>query len=124
MAIAVIALLVLMLIFFGITGPMKLFKHPHMVKEFERFGYPYWLERRAGMIEYVSLALLLTGFIHSAFFAMGGLLLACVMAGAVYINFIKRPPAFGIGTLVLLLVCLVPSFYYHNELAVMLMSQA
>jgi hypothetical protein len=44
-----ITLLVLMLIFLVIAGPMKVFKHPHMVREFERFGYPYWLARLAGV---------------------------------------------------------------------------
>lgn len=123
-AVAVIALLVLMVVFFGITGPMKVFTHPHMVREFERFGYPYWLARVAGTSEILSVAILLAGFFQPAYFAIGSLLLACVMAGAACINFIKRPPAFGIGTLVLLALCLVPAFYYYNALAALLNSQA
>lgn len=116
MEIALLILQVLMLVFFGITGPMKIFRHPHMVEEFERFGYPYWLARLAGVLEMIAVFLLLGGFIQPGLYGAGALLLACVMAGAAYVNFAKRPPSFGIGTLFLMLVCLLPALHYREPL--------
>jgi uncharacterized membrane protein YphA (DoxX/SURF4 family) len=49
-AVALITLLVLMVLFFGISGLMKVCKHQHMVREFERFGYPYWTARLAALL--------------------------------------------------------------------------
>ncbi len=124
MAITLVVLLVVMVVFFGITGLMKVLRHPHMVLEFERFAYPYWLARLAGTIECIAVVLLLAGFVYPACFAIGGLLLAGVMAGAAWINFSKRPPSFVIGTLVLLALCLIPTLYYYDELAALLMHRA
>lgn len=61
-AVTLIVLLVLMVVFFGITGLMKVLRHPHRVQEFERFAYPCWLARLADTIERTPFALLLAGF--------------------------------------------------------------
>lgn len=112
----VFALLGAQIVFFSIAGYMKLTAHPHMTEEFDSFGYPYWLARLAAVLEIMCVSCLLIGFWQPLFTVLGGVGLAGIMAGAAYINFIKRPPSFGWGTLVLLVLCLVPPLYYQAEL--------
>lgn len=87
-----------------------------MVHEFTRFQYPNWLAYLAGTVECVAVILLLSGFWSPVFYVAGALLLAGVMTGATYINIVKRPVPFGFGTMVLLLLCLVPVAYYRSYL--------
>ncbi|HVK98327.1 MAG TPA: DoxX family protein [Dongiaceae bacterium] len=94
-------------VFFLMTGLLKLFGHAHMKKEFRRFQYPFWLMRLAGAIETVAAPGLLLGLWLPMWTLLGAVLLSCVMVGATYINFTKRPPAFGWGTLVILGLCVL-----------------
>lgn len=94
-------------IFFLLTGVLKLFAHPHMVREFRSFKYPLWLMRLAGAIEVVAAPGLLLGRWSPWWSLLGALLLCGVMVGASYTNFTRRPPAFGWGTLVILGLCLL-----------------
>ncbi|MEZ5504560.1 MAG: DoxX family protein [Gammaproteobacteria bacterium] len=92
-------------VFFLVAGLMKLFAHDHMVREFRRFQFPFWLMRLAGGIEVVAAPGLLLGLWLPWYSLLGALLLCGVMVGATYTNFVKRPPAFGWGTLVILGLC-------------------
>ena len=94
-------------VFFLLTGALKLFSHSHMVKEFRRFQYPLWLMRLAGALELAAAPGLLLGHWLPWWTLLGALLLSAVMVGAAYTNFVKRPPAFGWGTLVILALCLL-----------------
>ena len=112
----IFALLGVQITFFSVASYMKLAAHPHMLEEFASFGYPYWLARLSAVLEIVGVSCLLIGFWQPLFTVLGGVWLAGIMAGASYINFTKRPPSFGWGTLVLVLLCLVPPVYYRAEL--------
>ena len=101
----VLILEVVLGVFFLATGLLKLFAHPHMVKEFRRFQYPLWLLRLAGALEVVAAPGLLVGYWLPLWALLGAVLLCGVMVGATYTNFAKRPPAFGWGTLVILGLC-------------------
>lgn len=92
-------------VFFLVAGLMKVVAHPHMVREFRRFQYPLWLMRLAGAIEVGAAPGLLLGLWLPWWSLLGAVLLCGVMAGATYTNFVKRPPAFGWGTLVILGLC-------------------
>lgn len=104
----VLILEVVLGVFFLATGLLKLFGHPHMVREFRRFQYPLWLMRLAGALEVAAAPGLLLGYWLPWWALLGAALLCCVMVGATYTNFTRRPPAFGWGTLVILGLCLVP----------------
>ncbi|NGY04282.1 DoxX family protein [Solimonas terrae] len=95
----------LLLLFFLPAAVLKLAGHRHMREEFTRFRLPYALARCAGAVELLACLLLLAGFRQAFCAALGACLLVPVMIGASWINFTRRPPAFGWGTLVLLLVC-------------------
>lgn len=95
-------------VFFLVTGLMKLFAHSHMVIEFKRFQYPLWLMRLAGGLELAAAPGLLFGYWLPWWALLGAAVLCCVMVGATYTNFVKRPPAFGWGTVVILALCAVP----------------
>lgn len=105
MGLVTIGLQILFILFFSFTGAIKLFAHHHMIEEFDKFGYPHWLMRLAGILEIVAAALLIAGFSHPIYGALGAIILSCVMIGACYTNFTQRPAAFGWGTLVLVLLC-------------------
>ena len=105
MSVAIIILQIVFIIFFSITGAMKILAHTHMIEEFDNFGYPYWLMRLAGGIELVATPLLLIGFWNPVYGALGASLLTAVMIGACYTNFTQRAAAYGWGTLVLVLLC-------------------
>lgn len=102
-------------VFFLLTGALKLFGHPHMVKEFRRFQYPLWLMRLAGALELVAAPGLLLGTWLPWWTLPAALLLSAVMVGAAYTNFVKRPPVYGWGTLVILALCLVVA-WGHGDL--------
>ena len=94
-------------LFFLVAGFMKVIAHPHMVREFKRFQFPLWLMKLAGSIEVVAAPGLLLGVWLPWWTLLGGVLLCGVMVGATYTNFVKRPPAFGWGTLVILGLCVL-----------------
>ena len=94
-------------VFFLLTGLLKLCGHRHMVREFKRFQYPLWLMRLAGLLELAAAPGLLLEHWLPWWTLLGGLLLSAVMVGAAYTNFVKRPPVFGWGTLVILALCLL-----------------
>lgn len=96
---------IVFIVFFSITGAFKLLAHHHMVEEFEKFTYPHWLMRLAGALELVAAAFLILGFWNPSYAALGSSLLTTVMIGACYTNFVKRPAAYGWGTMVILLLC-------------------
>src|SRR3546814_7745115 len=75
-----------------------------MLHEFSRFRRPYAWARWAGAVELLACVLLLAGFRQALLLAVGGLLLVPVMIGATWINFTRRPAAYGWGTLVLLIL--------------------
>ena len=104
----VLILEVVLGVFFLATGALKLFAHPHMVKEFRRFQYPLWLMRLAGALEVVAAPGLLLGYWLPLWALLGAVVLCGVMVGATYTNFVERPPAFGWGTVVILALCAVP----------------
>lgn len=102
-----IALEWLLGLFFLVSGFLKVIGHSHMVEEFERFQYPLWLMRLAGIIELIAAPGLLLSPWLPWWTLVGSTLLCGVMVGAAYTNFVKRPPVFGWGTVVILLLCLV-----------------
>lgn len=95
----------LFIAFFGVAALFKLIRHPHMVEDFEKFAYPYWLAYLAAVGEVLAVTLLVVGFFQPAYTALGALLLFVIMLGAAFINFIKRPPSYGIGVLVIAALC-------------------
>lgn len=97
--------------FFLVTGWLKATGNAHMVKEFQKFNYPQWLRVLAGLIELVAAPLLLLAFWWPGLAALGALMVCPVMLGAAYTNFVKRPPAFGWGTLLIFLLCALPVFW-------------
>lgn len=101
-------LCVLLGLFFLVAGWMKIVGTRHMVHEFDKFGYPHWLRVLTGCIEAVAAPMMLSVFWFPAAAALGSLVMCPVMAGAAYTNFVKRPPAFGWGTVVILVLCAVP----------------
>ncbi len=92
-------------VFFLVAGVMKVVAHSHMVNEFNRFHYPLWLMRVAGLLEILAAPGLLVGYWLPWWTLLGALMLCGVMVGATYTNFVKRPPVFGWGTLVILALC-------------------
>jgi uncharacterized membrane protein YphA (DoxX/SURF4 family) len=90
------------------TGLAKLLRHPHMVREFRRFDYPYGLALLAGAMELVGAVLLVAGLWLPQLSAAGSALLLAVMLGATYTNFVKRPLAYGLGMLVLVALAGIP----------------
>ncbi|MBD2858079.1 DoxX family protein [Spongiibacter sp. KMU-158] len=106
---ATMGMLILQLLFivlFGIAAIFKFIRHPHMVEEFEKFEYPYWLAYVAASAEIIAISLLIAGFFYPAATALGALVLFCTMLGAAAINFIKRPASYGIGVLIIAALCL------------------
>lgn len=99
---------VLLGVFFLVTGWLKATGNAHMVKEFQKFNYPQWLRVIAGLIELVAAPLLLIAFWWPGLAALGALMVCPVMLGAAWTNFVKRPPAFGWGTLLIFLLCAIP----------------
>lgn len=116
MQIVVVIISIILIAFFSFASFMKLTGHAHMKEEFKRFAYPYWLARLSAVLELIGIAGLIAGFYQPLYAALASVWLAGIMVGAAYINFVKRPPAFGIGTLVLMLICLVPALYYYDHL--------
>lgn len=94
-------------LFFIVSGFLKVIGHGHMVREFERFQYPLWLMRLAGGIEIIAAPGLFLSPWLPWWTLIGATLLCGVMVGATYTNFVKRPPAFGWGTVGILLMCLL-----------------
>lgn len=95
-------------LFFLITGWFKASGHPHMIEEFDKFQYPHWLRVLAGVLELIAAPMLFTAFWYPAIAAIGALILCPIMVGAAYTNFVKRPAAFGWGTVVIVLLCVFP----------------
>ncbi len=95
-------------VFFLVTGWLKATGNAHMVKEFQKFNYPQWLRVVAGLIELVAALLMLTAFWWPGLAALGALMVCPVMLGAAWTNFVKRPAAFGWGTVVIFLLCATP----------------
>ena len=100
-----IVLQTLFIAFFGVAALFKLIRHPHMVEEFEKFAYPYGLAYVAAVGEVLAVTLLIVGFFRPAYTALGALLLFVIMLGAAFINFVKRPPSYGFGVLVIAALC-------------------
>lgn len=111
----IFGLQLLLILFFLPSACLKLAGHAHMRKEFRHFRYPYWLARLAGLMELVACACLITGFFHPVWNIPGALLLVPVMIGATWTNFVKRPSAFGWGTLVILGFCVLLASYHLAE---------
>ncbi len=99
-------------LFFLVAGWMKIIGTPHMVEEFDKFHYPHWLRILTGCIEAVAAPLMLACWWFPLAGALGSLIMCPVMVGAAYTNFVKRPPAFGWGTVVILALCAVPVAVY------------
>jgi uncharacterized membrane protein YphA (DoxX/SURF4 family) len=116
-AIAVAVLQLALAAFFLPSALLKLAGHAHMRREFERFSYPYSVARLAGAIELVAAPCLIAGLWHPPLAVLGALLLIPVMIGATITNFVKRPPEFGWGTLLILLLCVVPVWLHRQALA-------
>lgn len=109
-------LLVLLGIFFLITGWLKATGNAHMVKEFKKFGYPQWLRVLAGLMELVAAPLMLLAFWWPGLAALGALVVCPIMVGATWTNFVKRPAAFGWGTVLIVLLCAWPVFWQQSWL--------
>lgn len=107
---------VLLGVFFLVTGWLKATGNAHMVKEFQKFQYPQWLRVVAGLIELVAAPLMLTAFWWPGLAALGALMVCPVMLGAAWTNFVKRPPAFGWGTVVIFLLCATPVVVHFSWL--------
>lgn len=110
---------VLLGVFFLVTGWLKASGSAHMVKEFQKFQYPQWLRVLAGLIELAAAPLMLTAFWWPRLAALGALAICPVMLGAAYTNFVKRPAAFGWGTVVIFLLCATPVFVHCSWLLVL-----
>ncbi len=96
----------LFIVLFGAAAILKLTRHPHMLEEFEKFAYPYWLAYLAAVAEVIAVSLLAAGFFYPLATSLGALLLFFTMLGAALINFLKRPASYGIGVLVIAALCL------------------
>lgn len=105
--------------FFLVTGWLKVLGHAHMVREFQKFGFPQWLRVLAGLIEVVAAPLMLGVIWFPQWAALGALMMCPVMVGAAWTNFVKRPAAFGWGTVVILLMCVVPVVVFQDSLVTM-----
>jgi uncharacterized membrane protein YphA (DoxX/SURF4 family) len=95
-------------VFFLFTALAKLLRHPHMRKEFQRFGYPYSIAMLAGALELIGSSLLIVGFWLPPLAALGSAVLLTVMLGATYTNFSKRPAAYGFGMLGIVALTCIP----------------
>lgn len=98
--------------FYLVAGCLKVGGHAHMIEEFNHFGYPAWLRILAGAIELVAAPLMLTVFWWPQIAALGALIMCPVMVGAIWTNFVKRPPAYGWGTTVLLVLCAAIAYVF------------
>ena len=116
MVIVAQVLCVLLGAFFLVAGWMKIVGTKHMVHEFDKFNYPHWLRVLTGCIEAVAAPMMLAVFWFPAAAALGSLIMCPVMVGAAYTNFVKRPPAFGWGTVVILVLCAVPVAVFAPQL--------
>src|SRR3546814_8305344 len=105
MTLALLLVQMLLLAFFLPACVLKIVGHAHMRHEFSRFRLPYAWARWAGAVALLACVLLLAGFRQALLLAVGGLLLVPVMIGTTWINFTRRPAAYGWGTLVLLILC-------------------
>jgi putative oxidoreductase len=107
-------------VFFFVSGWLKVLGNDHMVREFQKFGYPQWLRVFAGFIEVVAAPMMLSVIWFPQWAALGALILCPVMVGAAWTNFVKRPAAFGWGTVVILLLCVVPVVVHQQALLTMM----
>lgn len=103
-------------LFFLTAGWMKIIGTKHMVEEFDKFRFPHWLRVLTGCIEAVAAPMMLAIWWYPVIGALGSLIMCPVMVGAAWTNFAKRPPAFGWGTVVILVLCSVPVLVYAPEL--------
>lgn len=86
-----------------------------MIEEFDKFRFPHWLRILTGLIELVAAPMLLLVWWWPGIASLGALILSAVMVGAAYTNFVKRPAAFGWGTLVILALCLFPALVFVKQ---------
>ncbi len=107
-------------VFFLVSGWLKVLGTAHMVREFQKFGYPQWLRVLAGAIEVVASPMMLSVIWFPQWAALGALILCPVMVGAAWTNFVKRPASFGWGTVVILLLCVVPVVVHQQALRAMM----
>lgn len=99
-------------LFFLTAGWMKIVGTKHMAEEFDKFKFPHWLRILTGCIEAVAAPMMLAVWWFPVIGALGSLIMCPVMVGAAWTNFVKRPPAFGWGTVVILVLCAVPAAVY------------
>ncbi len=116
MALATQIICITLGLFFLLSGWLKVLGNNHMVKEFQKFKYPQWLRVVAGLFEVVAAPMMLSVIWFPQWAALGSLIMCPVMAGATYTNFVKRPASFGWGTLVILLLCILPVLFNSSAL--------
>ncbi|MDF2646985.1 MAG: hypothetical protein K0Q73_2790 [Paenibacillus sp.] len=75
-----------------------------MVDEFTRYGMPQWFRVITGLLEIAGAALLVAGIWNDSLIAIGGLLLAVIMAGAVITHLRIKDPVSKIGMPIILLI--------------------
>lgn len=75
-----------------------------MVDEFTRYGMPQWFRVITSLLEIAGAALLVAGIWNDSLIAIGGLLLAVIMAGAVITHLRIKDPVSKIGMPIILLI--------------------
>lgn len=88
---------------FLMFGAMKL-GSKQMVDEFTRYGMPQWFRVITGLLEIAGAALLVAGIWNDSLIAIGGLLLAVIMVGAVITHLRIKDPVSKIGLPIILLI--------------------
>ena len=83
MSVWIMVLMGLVGLAFLATGGQKLAGSESLQKDFRRFGYPQWFMYLTGALEVTGAVGMFVGIFAPLWGALGGLLLAAVMAGAV-----------------------------------------
>jgi uncharacterized membrane protein YphA (DoxX/SURF4 family) len=95
MSSALIGLLGFLGLLFIITGSPKIIGVEYFAKAFDDFGYPQWLRRLAGWMEFSGGALMIGGIWFPPAAPLGGLIIFPSMIGATWTNYTKVNPTNG-----------------------------
>jgi uncharacterized membrane protein YphA (DoxX/SURF4 family) len=103
MNIAAIVIQVVLGLGFLVFGASK-FGSKQMVDEFQRYGMPQWFRVITGLLEIGGAVLIVAGIWSDKLAAIGGLLLAVIMAGAIITHLRVKDPVSKAGMPIILMV--------------------
>jgi uncharacterized membrane protein YphA (DoxX/SURF4 family) len=104
---AVMGLLGFLGLLFIITGAPKIIGVEYFAKAFDNFGYPQWLRRLAGWIEFAGGAFMIGGIWFPLAAPLGGLIIFPSMIGATWTNYAQVNNTNGTIVLGLTLIVLL-----------------